>query len=469
MAPAPEMDNTDDQTQATKSIAQGRSRREKKDKSGKFAAFEKLKRAKERGEKNKYELEEEKAVYDIVDEDNYSEIVRQRQEDDWIIDDDGAGYVEDGREIFDDDMDDDTFSKNEKKKDGDKKKNKNIVRPGTKPKANIKSMFAAASMVTKKKPEKDVTLANDDLLGDLMEELHKGSSQSKPLPVKINKNKAASKEALNPFSVKPLQPRNIKRELDNSSQKYVSPTIKVKKQCKPESIRTKPEPARVKKEPVEVKQEPIEEESPLIEEFDTNMDDDDELVLNQNGHNDLNESGMELNDIDFNDEVEDVKPINAKPVKKENTVKSQPVIESKEFVSSGWESIQSDNTDNVIDIQVDSSKLPLVTNEEGEQVMRFYWLDAYEDPWKQPGIVYLFGKVWIESAKSHVSCCVTVKNIQRHVYLLPRKTRVNTKTGEDTGFEVNMVDVYTEFNDRISEKHKIMKFKSMVSSSRIYK
>ena len=26
-------------------------------------------------------------MYDIVDEDEYSEIVRQRQEDDWIIDD----------------------------------------------------------------------------------------------------------------------------------------------------------------------------------------------------------------------------------------------------------------------------------------------------------------------------------------------------------------------------------------------
>lgn len=36
-------------------------------------------------------------------------------------------------------------------------------------------------------------------------------------------------------------------------------------------------------------------------------------------------------------------------------------------------------------------------------------------------MVYLFGKVWIESAKSHVSCCVTVRNIERTVYLLPRE------------------------------------------------
>lgn len=37
------------------------------------------------------------------------------------------------------------------------------------------------------------------------------------------------------------------------------------------------------------------------------------------------------------------------------------------------------------------------------------------------GVVYLFGKVWIESAKSHVSCCVTVKNIERTMYFLPRE------------------------------------------------
>ena len=40
-----------------------------------------------------------------------------------------------------------------KAKGANKKRNKNIVRPGTKPKKDIKSMFAAAAATSKKKPE----------------------------------------------------------------------------------------------------------------------------------------------------------------------------------------------------------------------------------------------------------------------------------------------------------------------------
>lgn len=51
-----------------------------------------------------------------------------------------------------------------------------------------------------------------------------------------------------------------------------------------------------------------------------------------------------------------------------------------------------------------------------------YWFDAYEDAQLQPGTVFLFGKVYVESAKSYASCCVSIKNIEKHIYVLPRET-----------------------------------------------
>lgn len=44
-----------------------------------------------------------------------------------------------------------------------------------------------------------------------------------------------------------------------------------------------------------------------------------------------------------------------------------------------------------------------------------------------------------------------------------REQKVNTKTGEVLDTPVGMMDVYQEFNE-LSEKFKIMKFKSKVSA-----
>ena len=50
-----------------------------------------------------YEVAEEEDLYDTVDDEGYKRIVRNRlDQDDFIVDDNGEGYVDDGREEWDD-------------------------------------------------------------------------------------------------------------------------------------------------------------------------------------------------------------------------------------------------------------------------------------------------------------------------------------------------------------------------------
>ena len=50
---------------------------------------------------------------------------------------------------------------------------------------------------------------------------------------------------------------------------------------------------------------------------------------------------------------------------------------------------------------MDTSSLPTL-GEKGSEVLPFFWLDAYEDHYHQPGTVFLFGKVWVPQANTHV-------------------------------------------------------------------
>lgn len=89
-----------------------------------------------------------------------------------------------------------------------------------------------------------------------------------------------------------------------------------------------------------------------------------------------------------------------------------------------------------------------------------FWLDAYEDSFKHPGTVWLFGKVFIESAQTYVSCCVTVKNIQRRIFLLKRENRYDSKQQKELDDEeITVEDIYNEFNSKITNSYKIKEFR----------
>ncbi|KAI2648965.1 DNA polymerase alpha catalytic subunit [Labeo rohita] len=411
-----------------------------KEKVGRKSALEQLKRAK-KGEKVKYEVEEFTSVYEEVDEEQYSKMVRERQDDDWIIDDDGTGYVEDGREIFDEDLDDDALEKNPKSKQGGKggDSKKNVKKVSVSKPNSIKSMFMNSNV--KKPAEKHVDLSQDDLLGDILQDLHSEKPVLlTPPPIITLKKKKTLGSPMNPFSVKPQVPKE-------------SPEVQM---SKPRPVVTRVPPAepspRSSAHVQPSKPAPTQIKKPKIEEPE--------------------EEAIEFDEMDF-DEPMEAETIEEEPVKVKaevetaSTVKVEPKTEPKDEMlisglggGMGWEKIEEGGPiETPVEVQVDSSQLPLVEGPDGDMVFRFYWLDAFEDQYNQPGVVYLFGKVWIESAEAHVSCCVAVKNIERTMYLLPREHKVNLATGEQTDSPVGMMDVYQEFNS-LSEKFKIMKFKS---------
>ncbi|XP_069493401.1 DNA polymerase alpha catalytic subunit isoform X2 [Ambystoma mexicanum] len=442
-------------------FAASRSRREKTDKKGRKDALERLKKAKA-GQKVKYEVEEFTSVYEEVDEEEYSKMVRKRQDDDWIVDDDGVGYVEDGREIFDDDLQDDVASNSSaaKGKKGNAQEKGNLKKPVVSKPNSIKTMFMASA--GKKTADKTVDLSKDDLLGDILQDINAAAPIISLPPVVALKKKRLAGAARNPFSVQAPSPKvTVPRPAVRTT-----PTLVTKPS--PSIVPGSHTPASSKS--FTVKQEiiaPINAENGrtvhVKVEEDTAEDD---------------QGMMDFDDLNFDEpmEAEDLNLLHSQTniAKKEEEHKSEERVKELKPVKeemcsqtiqlpevSCWGKTDQEDSEVVVtDVQVDSSSLPLVTGTDGDQVFRFYWLDAYEDQYNQPGVVYLFGKVWIESAEAHVSCCLTVKNIERTVYLLPRETQVDLSSGKETGTPVSMMNVYQEFNERIAEKFKLMKFKS---------
>ncbi|GLH01797.1 DNA polymerase alpha catalytic subunit [Gryllus bimaculatus] len=369
-----------------------RRRREKTSSSGRFAALAKLKQLK--GSKNKYEVSDLENVYEEVDEREYSKRVRERQEDDWIVDDDGVGYVEDGREIFDDDLDDESIiiASRKKKRGGDHRGSKRVCLGTSKDQEksnNIRSMLA--NMPAKK--EAPVSLEEDDILGGIMQEI---SGDSTPL-TKENAEIDTRLECSEESAVKYLKKFTEKEEHNVPEDSYDTT---------------------------------FHEED--ITDISQQLDNADCEALHKNpqlNHNVAEVTSEEKFIIDAPKNKENI------PANDINVLSSKPLT-----------------TEN---ITVDINNLPFVKSAEGNQMMRFFWLDAHEEPLKQPGVIFLFGKVWIESAKEYVSCCVAVRNVERKILVLPREKMTVDSIEKDVTF----LDVYKEFSN-VASKYGIMEFRS---------
>ncbi|KAJ8920671.1 hypothetical protein NQ315_004810 [Exocentrus adspersus] len=393
-----------------------RSKRSRRETSYKAKAFEKFKQLKS-GNRNKYEIEELDSIYETVDEKEYIQQVISRQDDDWIVDDDGSGYVEDGRDIFDDDLDSESIAKaTVVKGKGVKRKKKDVSESAGK--GNLQ--FMLSNMSSKKKEETKID--DDAMLSEILEELDEAApsnstcSKSSAASYSFTSRKLAAKSYMKNFSVpvkKAPKPVNtILKEVQNSvifKDDIDDDVSQIEDTLTPKTVIKSTETSA--SETQNETQSQMSENLTIETDFTQDCFDDD-FDMTQIEEFESQNSGTIIDETKFTDEVQS------------------------EFMSQ-WENFTNEINDSEADTLLDTTDTPLVAVDD-KKVFRFYWWDAYEDPEKQKGVVFLFGKTY----------CEKTKNFE----LGP--------DGQPTDEPVTFKKLYDEVNDKIIKPSNIGSFKT---------
>jgi DNA polymerase alpha subunit A len=99
-----------------------------------------------------------------------------------------------------------------------------------------------------------------------------------------------------------------------------------------------------------------------------------------------------------------------------------------------------------------------ITSLEADGSLRFFWIDYLE----LEGKIYFIGKLKDKKSGAWISCCVTVENMQRNLFCLPRERRFEQDEDGDiaeTDIVPTMEDVYSDF-ELIRKELKIRKWRA---------
>ena len=171
---------------------------------------------------------------------------------------------------------------------------------------------------------------------------------------------------------------------------------------------------------------------------DTNDDpiDNDTVPDIESDANDDEDNSALLEGFDFDDNLADPNDATDSSTKS-SSQKEQP---EDDFINDGidWAALFEDDQDSISSSQA--------------KPLKFFWLDAYEDPFKTPEYLFLFGKVFCEVSGKLKSCCLRVTGLERILFLLPRQSRKS-----DPNVQVTTKDLYLEF-DKLAQKMKVSFF-----------
>lgn len=388
---------------------------------------------------------EDTEIYDEVTEDQYRAIVRGRlQEDDFVEDDGADGYMDTGVEEWEASRDVDDSDEDDRRRG---KKSKKSIKAKTKPKAPpppqpAPSMSAYRPAVSAQQ--------EDDFMANLLGELD--SAPVKPAPARLSRKRKPSpgpryRESA-PQSSSPIMSGYASPYPDTSSDGLAPPTDD------DEPIPSPNKRARTSGTTVNETVSHI----AAMDFNDITMDDLDDWD----------------NDMDFDFDQKPAAPpaqtsppppkpdvlVDKKPFPTENTPTAKKEPDAKPSWINVYESLNVAETDTLGSSSQHSSSAQVADEDalEPDGSLRFFWIDYLE----MNGNVYFIGKIKNKRTGQWHSCCVTVENIQRTLYVLPREKRVEQgDDGQlyDTDEIVEYADTYNDF-DALRKHLKIKTWRS---------
>ncbi|KDQ50145.1 hypothetical protein JAAARDRAFT_74363 [Jaapia argillacea MUCL 33604] len=476
-----------------------RSRRERNRKEDKFEA---LRRARQGGSRS-WKAEEDVDIYDEVTDDQYKSIVRGRlARDDFVVDDGIGGYNDNGMDDWSEGQDEEQDSEEEIRKKGKKKQTKERddakgKKPKAPPQASVAPSISSYRPVVSAEQETDFMSA---LLGDM--DTIAATTITRP-STKPSRKRKPSPSCRNPGSSSPAYRNDSSYGYADTSsdgpvdldlaetggfsssgdefERVMSPKKKVKT-----GLGVGVTPAIKKMEKMDVNGRgngraggkasvKMEADDDFYDDaFDTAFDDsdmsafmdvdlDEELkgVDSKSNSTKKTERGMKM-DVDL-------------PFKPLNGASSITAGKKKLDDTPGWLSVYDSLTVEADDSGGLGSATTSVPSSstispssilEPDGSLRFFWLDYLE----VDGRLYFTGKVVLRpqsspspSSPTYISCCITVENLQRSLFVLPRERQMEADEQDNFTIETDVVpglkDVYDDF-DRVRKKVGIKSWKA---------
>ncbi|KAK3374895.1 hypothetical protein B0H63DRAFT_562886 [Podospora didyma] len=423
--------------------------------------FAELRALRQSGKKkfDTYEVAKVDDLYEEVDENQYKNIVRERlNQDDFVVDDNGEGYADDGREEWDrvpqyeSESDDDAMAGRPKGRTSKKQRDDEQAKRDANDR-DISEYFTKGA--SKPQPKAKVIKTEDDdrFLADLLGEV----DANVPAPVR-----------------RPAKKRD--RSAERKKARALSP---VREARPPAAKKAKTIDGRLPSPDVNKAQDD--------DDFGAPMDDDDFAAAADAAMSDalpmpsspvtkLTQRRTQIKAETADDEEDDMMEVAHTGAVKVASVNISASRQIKKLIkqepdpapinwspakapearvdSTSWNEIN-EKLNVVSNSQAEtcnSGKLDYKDAIEADGSLNMFWTDYTE----VNGSLCLFGKVLNKKTKSYVSCFVKIDNILRKLFFLPRKHRI--EYGEEGNKEIEMMDVYNEV-DTIMTKMNVDMYK----------